>query len=236
MKGVNRLLTSKTVFAKKDVKFISPRTDNQKKYMQLLQKDKPYIVVGSGPAGTGKTLLSVTAGVQSLIAGRVDRIVITRPAVSVDEQFGFLPGNLEAKMQPWVRPIHDVLKLNFPLSKVDHMIKEKIVDIVPLAFMRGLTFERSWIICDEAQNTTVNQMKMVLTRIGKDSKMVITGDPFQYDRGFDVNGFSDFLQRLENQPIVDENNESLIDVVHFGEHDVERHRVIKPILELYNDL
>jgi phosphate starvation-inducible protein PhoH and related proteins len=232
MGGVTKILC-----AKRDFSMITPKNGNQKRYMDLLHRDKPYIVVAAGSAGSGKTLLGVTVGVNKLIAGDVDRIVVTRPAVSVDEQHGFLPGDLDAKMHPWIRPIHDVLRLHFPVNKVEHMIKDKIVDIVPLAYMRGITFENSWVICDEAQNTTVNQMQMILTRIGKGSKMVITGDPSQYDRGYHVNGLSDLLQRLDYKSLEEENEiDDMIEAVSFVEEDVERHEVIKHVLELYKAL
>lgn len=223
-----------SVCAKKDIiQNLAPRTYNQKRYLELLNNPKPYIVVASGAAGSGKTLLAVTAAVNQLVLGKTDRIVISRPAVSVDEELGILPGGLNQKMAPWMRPVHDVLRLYFPASKIETMLKDKIVDVVPLATMRGMTFNNCWIICDEAQNTTISQMQMILTRIGKESKMVITGDPSQYDRGYSVNGLSDFIQRLEYQPVVDDDNVKLIDVITFTDDDVERHEVIKHVLKLY---
>jgi phosphate starvation-inducible protein PhoH and related proteins len=225
-------------------KYLVPRNDKQRKYVQLLSAPKPYIVVATGSAGTGKTAFATSMGVQMLKREEVSKLVITRPAVSVDEQHGFLPGTLEKKMEPWTRPIFDVLTKHYPRTKIDAMIQQQIIEICPLAYMRGRTFENSWIICDEAQNMTVNQMMMVLTRIGNNSKMVITGDLKQFDRGFDSNGLFDLIQRIDyNKSIVDYHSEfdaeafsednMNIDIVEFNEEDVERHPVIPYILKLY---
>jgi phosphate starvation-inducible protein PhoH and related proteins len=210
------------------MKSILPRNLAQQKYIELLNRPKPYIVVASGPAGSGKTILATHSGVEKLREGVIDKLVITRPAVSVDESHGFLPGSLEEKMGPWVRPVFDVLQLHYPRAKIDKLIKDDIIEISPLAYMRGRTFEKSWIICDEAQNTTVNQLLMVLTRIGNDSKLIITGDPNQHDRGFDVNGLNDFIQRMTFF-----NPQPDIEHVSFSEQDVERHPVIPVILKMY---
>ena len=210
------------------MKKISPKNAAQRRYVDLLSKPKPYVVVASGPAGCGKTLLATHVGVQKLHEGVIDRMIITRPTVSVDESLGHLPGTLEDKMSPWIRPIYDVLQLHYPKSKIDRLIKDGVVEICPLAYMRGRTFERSWIICDESQNTTVNQLKTVLTRIGNGSKMVVTGDPNQYDRGFDVNGLNDLLERMSFLSDVSD-----IEKVEFSESDVERHPIIPLILSMY---
>jgi phosphate starvation-inducible PhoH-like protein len=207
---------------------ILPKNEKQQKYIDMLSSDNPYIVIATGSAGTGKTLLATHIGVKKLIQNDVSKIVITRPAVSVDEQHGFLPGTLEKKMEPWIRPIFDVLSLHFPKNKIESMMMEQVIEICPLAYMRGRTFDDAWIICDESQNTTINQMMMVLTRIGKDSKVVITGDPNQYDRGYNNNGLSDLIQRVEYQDIKDN-----IGIIEFTEDDVERHPVIPIVLDLY---
>jgi len=194
----------------------------------MLMSEKPYIVIATGCAGTGKTLLASHAGVNKLAEKKVNKLVVTRPAVSVDEQHGFLPGTLEKKMEPWTRPIFDALSQHYTRSKIDTMLKDNIIEICPLAYMRGRTFENAWIICDEAQNMTVNQMLMVLTRIGKDSKIVITGDPDQYDRGFFKNGLTDLIERIGYHSCVDN-----IELIEFTESDVERHPVIPKIIEMY---
>lgn len=207
---------------------LQPRNDKQRIYVDKLQDNLPHIVIATGSAGTGKTMLATHVGVLKLLNNEVKRLVITRPAVSVDEAHGFLPGTLEKKMEPWMRPIFDTLALHFPRNKLDSMVKEKIIEVCPLAFMRGRTFENAWIVCDEAQNTTMHQMLMILTRIGPGSKLVITGDPNQYDRGFDNNGLSDLIQRIKYHDCGNQ-----IDIIEFEDSDVERHEVIPLVLNMY---
>ena len=204
---------------------ISPRTFTQRKYLDILTSTVP-VVVGTGPAGTGKTLLACHSASKALITGRVQRIILTRPAVSVDEQHGFLPGNLNKKMEPWTRPMFDALYRYFTPKKVQEMVYDQKIEICPLAYMRGRTFDNAWIIGDEMQNSTPSQMKMLLTRIGEGSKMVIAGDPDQYDRGFDLNGLNDLLNKL---PAPTDN----IYHVEFTESDVIRSDVVKDILNMY---
>jgi len=200
-------------------------TPSQKIYVNLLSSKIP-IIVGSGPAGTGKTMLACHTGARALNEGRVKRILMTRPAVSVDENHGFLPGSIDKKMDPWTRPMFDALGENFGKVTMKAMVKDGIIEVCPLAYMRGRTFDASWIIGDEMQNSTPSQMKMLLTRIGKDSKIVITGDCEQHDRGFEMNGLSDLLARI---PIDSES----IRHVQFLEDDVMRNEVIKEILRMY---
>lgn len=213
-------------------KSVAPRNSKQSMYIDMLtSEDTPNIVLATGSAGTGKTFLATHVGVRKLINAEVQKLVITRPAVSVDEQHGFLPGTLEKKMEPWIRPVLDILMLYYPRTKIDTMFKEQSIEICPLAFMRGRTFDNSFIICDESQNTTVNQMLMVLTRIGKNSKLVITGDPAQYDRGFADNGLVDLLGKLRRNELHDAHE--YIEYVEFQEEDVERHPAIPHVLDLY---
>ena len=205
---------------------ISPRTFTQRKYLDLLQGHVP-VVVGTGPAGTGKTLLACHAASRALAARQVDRLILTRPAVSVDEQHGHLPGSLEQKMAPWTRPMFDALHRWYPPKKVREMLYDQKIEICPLAYMRGRTFDHAWIIGDEMQNSTPSQMKMFLTRIGEGSKMAVIGDPDQHDRGFDHNGLIDLLEKL---PAPTDH----IHHVEFSESDVIRSDVIKEVLKLYS--
>jgi phosphate starvation-inducible PhoH-like protein len=204
-----------------------PRTVNQRLFIDLLKAPRPPIVFASGPAGTGKTLVACHVGAEALAKGRVQRLIITRPAVSVDEQHGFLPGTLEQKMDPWTRPVFDALRKFYTPRDLLRMTTDGIVEVCPLAYMRGRTFDNAWIIADEMQNATPSQMRMVMTRIGNDSKLVITGDPAQHDRGFERNGLIDFTDRLMNKPM------GSIQHVRFDESDVVRHPVIRDVLEVY---
>ena len=159
---------------------------------------------------------------------KVDKIIVTRPAVSVDENLGFLPGTLEQKMAPWTRPIFDVFRDYFTSQDIEGMIEEGIVEIAPLAYMRGRTFKKSYIIADEMQNATPNQMKMLLTRLGEGSFMAVTGDLAQADRISD-NGLVDFTKLLEKT------NSTHLDIVYFTQGDIERHQAVKEVLEVYGD-
>ena len=208
-----------------------PKTLSQEHYIELLQDSDINVVLAVGPAGTGKTMMAVIAAVQAFRRGDVEKIVITRPAVGVDgEQHGFLPGDLNSKMEPWTRPIFDVLHEYYSTKDTARMLEEQTIEISPLAFLRGRTFKRSWIIFDEAQNSTENQMKMVLTRLGDESKMVITGDLAQHDRKFEhENGLRDFISRLKKQ------GSSLISLVEFNSRDVQRHPVVKEVLKMYGE-
>lgn len=207
---------------------IIPRNKNQETYVLKLLEPGKDIVFGIGPAGTGKTMLAVQAAVKSFFEREVDKIIVTRPAVSADEDLGFLPGTLEEKMAPWTRPIFDVFREYFYANEIESMIKEGVIEISPLAYMRGRTFKDSYIIADEMQNATPNQMKMLLTRIGQGSKMVVTGDLAQADRLKD-NGLIDFVNHLEKS------NTQHIAVCNFAQGDIERHEAVKEVLEIYGD-
>ena len=207
---------------------ILPRNRNQEYYVLKLLDDTKDIVFGIGPAGTGKTLLAVQVAVKLFKEGKVDKIIVTRPAVSVDEDLGFLPGTLEQKMAPWTRPIFDVLREYFDARQIEGMIEEGIIEIAPLAYMRGRTFKNAFILADEMQNATPNQMKMLLTRLGEQSMMAVTGDLAQADRLKD-NGLIDFTNRIL------EGNLSHIDIVNFGQGDIERHEAVKEVLKVYGD-
>jgi phosphate starvation-inducible PhoH-like protein len=205
-----------------------PRNKHQEIYLQKLQDDTKNIVFAIGPAGTGKTIMAVMHGIKLLQAGVIDKIIVTRPAVSVDEELGFLPGTLNEKMAPWTRPIFDVLGEYYDQKSIETMLYEGTIEISPLAYMRGRTFKNSYIIADECQGCTANQMKMLLTRLGEGSKMVVTGDLAQADRGTN-NGLYDFIKRIKG------NNLSYIDIIEFNHKDIERHPAVGEVLKVYGD-
>ena len=206
-----------------------PRNRNQEEYILKLQDQATSIVFAIGPAGTGKTMLAVQHGIKLYQEGKIDKIIVTRPAVSVDEDLGFLPGTLNEKMAPWTRPIFDVLGEYYKTADIASMLEEGVIEISPLAYMRGRTFKNAYIIADECQNTTINQMKMLLTRLGTDSKMVVTGDLQQADRPTN-NGLLEFLKLYGNFE-----NHRYVDICHFDIGDVERHEAVKEILAIYGD-
>ena len=206
-----------------------PRTRNQERLVLALQDDAQHMVVTSGPAGTGKTYLAMQAAVKALRENRCDRIILTRPAVGVeDERHGFLPGNLIAKMEPWTRPLLDVMREYYRPSDLVAMLEDQVLEIAPLAFMRGRTFKRSWIVADEMQNATPAQVKMLMTRIGQQSKIVITGDIEQADRRRGDNGLWDLCQRLKTRSVQG------ICVCDMSHKDIQRHPIIAPVLNLYD--
>ena len=205
-----------------------PRSRNQESLILSLLDSKQPIVVTVGPAGTGKTYLAMQAAVRALRTGECDRIIMTRPAVAVeDERHGFLPGNLVAKMEPWTRPLLDVLRQYYRAPDITRMIDEQTIEISPLAFMRGRTFRNAWVIADEMQNATPAQVKMLMTRIGSHSKIVITGDVEQADRKGADNGLWDVIQRLRAHPVTG------ITTCEMSARDIQRHELIGPILDLY---
>ena len=214
---------------KKNRVVINARNSNQKLYLSKLYAESTSIVLAIGPAGTGKTMLAVQYGIKMFQEGLVDKIVVTRPAVSVDEDLGFLPGDLNEKMAPWTRPIFDVLGEYYQKKDIAKMLEEGVIEISPLAYMRGRTFKNAYIVADEMQNATVNQMKMLLTRLGEGSKMVVTGDLAQADRVSD-NGLIDFCNLLEKTKYLEH-----IDIIQFDARDIERHNAVKEILAIYGD-
>lgn len=209
---------------------ITPRNLRQEDYLAQLENTQKDMVFAFGPAGTGKTLIATMWAVKQLKAGEIERIVITRPAVSVDEQHGFLPGDLMSKMAPWTRPVFDVFREYWNARQIESMITEGIIEVAPLAYMRGRTFKNSVVIADEMQNATQSQMKMLLTRIGDNSKFIITGDLEQHDRGYENNGLKDFIEK-----VLDSKQSNRISVVKFEIGHVERHPAVSQVLTIYGD-
>ena len=211
-----------------------PKTVNQKTYWKYLNDPNVSIVLGVGPAGTGKTLFACNMAIQMLKRGDIQKIVLTRPVVAVEEDLGFLPGNLVMKMDPWTRPIFDILLEFYSQKDVDAMVQSGVIEISPLAYMRGRTFKRAFIIADEMQNSSPNQMMMLTTRIGEGSKMVITGDLKQSDRAVE-NGLLDLMRKLRGYRLSrpSESEALRIRSVEMSMDDVERSAVVKQVLALY---
>jgi phosphate starvation-inducible PhoH-like protein len=205
-------------------KHLAPLTSTQKKYIDAIRKHT--IVFGIGPAGTGKTYLAVAMAVSRLIAGEVNRIILVRPAVEAGERLGFLPGDIEAKFNPYVRPLYDALYEMLEAEKLRSLVGSGLIEIAPLAYMRGRTLNNSFIILDEAQNTTIEQMKMFLTRLGLDSQAVVTGDITQVDLPRDkVSGLvhvQKVLAEIEG-----------VEFVQFSRRDVVRHPLVQNIVQAY---
>ena len=208
-----------------------PKSLNQEDYIDLLTDDSKNVVFATGPAGTGKTWLAMLAGIKALKEGQVKKLVLTRPAVGVDdEQHGFLPGDINAKMAPWTRPLFDVIAEYYRPQEVARMLEEQVIEISPLAFMRGRTFKDSWIVADEMQNATPGQMKMLLTRLGEGSKIVVTGDTRQADRSDDNNGLLDFKSLVATYQ-----QSKYVAGVQFENKDIKRHPAVEEILSIYGE-
>ncbi|MEQ1946205.1 MAG: PhoH family protein [Bryobacteraceae bacterium] len=210
-------------------KQIAPKTITQRRYIDAIERND--LVFGIGPAGTGKTYLAVAMAVAALLSKRVNRIILTRPAVEAGERLGFLPGTLQEKIDPYLRPLYDALHEMIEAEKIEKLLERNTIEVAPLAFMRGRTLNDSFIIMDEAQNTTPEQMKMILTRQGFNSKMVVTGDVTQIDLpGRQRSGLVEVMDVLRNL--------EGISFVYFDERDVVRHSLVQRIVkayERYND-
>ena len=213
-----------TICVTTDRKTIAPKSINQKLYIDSIKKND--IVFGIGPAGTGKTYLAVATAVASLNMKKVKKIILTRPAVEAGEKLGFLPGDLNEKVDPYLRPLFDALNDMLDFDTVSRLIDKQTIEIAPIAFMRGRTLNDAFIILDEAQNTTSSQMKMFLTRIGFNSKCVVTGDVTQID--LDKGSKSGLIEAQSILKDIDE-----IEFCSFDENDVVRHRLVKKIIEAY---
>ena len=199
-------------------------TRMQQTYVNTLNNPAHSLVICTGPAGTGKTLFACRTALEKLKEKKIEQIVITKPLVSVEgEDLGFLPGNMRAKMSPWIESYLDIFKDYYPLHQIEDMLKKETIKLAPLAYCRGNTYRNSFVICDESQNTTPRQMKMLLTRLGERSKMVIVGDVEQQDNS-GLSGLSDFLNRYEGK------SHEEIAWVKLGEEDVCRSALVKYLL------
>lgn len=206
-------------------KSVAPRSPNQGRYLSALRDHD--LVFGIGPAGTGKTFLAVAMAVSMLLEGRVERIVLARPAVEAGERLGFLPGDMREKIDPYLRPLFDALHDMMPVDQVARRIERGEIEIAPLAFMRGRTLADAFVIVDEAQNTTVRQMKMLLTRLGEGARMAVTGDPGQVDLPIgERSGLIDAVELLEGAEDVA--------VIRFEQRDVVRHPLVARVLDAYD--
>ncbi len=213
-----------TVFITSKKQAITPKSKAQKAYIDAMRQHD--IVFGIGPAGTGKTYLAMAMAVSALSKGTVDRIILTRPAVEAGETLGFLPGDLTEKVDPYLRPLYDALHDMMRFEKVSNLMQQGVIEVAPIAFMRGRTLNDSFVILDEAQNTTSEQMKMFLTRIGFNSKAVITGDVTQID--LPSNKMSGLIEAKEILADIDG-----IELVFFSKQDVVRHKLVQNIIQAY---
>ena len=214
-------------FQRKTAVKILPKNLNQEIFLENLNDDNIDICFGVGPAGSGKTYIATLMAIKMLKEGQIQKVVITRPNVAVDDRgIGHLPGNMLEKLKPYVQPILDIFEEYYSPSEILNMIEEGILELCPIAFIRGRTFKNAFVLIDEAQSTTQNSMLAILTRIGNNSKMVITGDIKQTDiKG--INGLADFLERFETS--------NRISVDRFTNDDVERHPVVQEILKMYDE-
>jgi phosphate starvation-inducible PhoH-like protein len=226
---------------KKFSKYV-PSTPNQKIYSEYLKNNDVNMIICSGSAGSGKTLFACTTAINELKAGNIQKIVLTRPVVSVEEDIGFLPGTIESKMDPWTKPFFDIILEYYTQQNINSMIQAGVIEISPLAFMRGRTFKNSFIIADEMQNSSPNQMLMLATRIGENSKLVITGDLDQSDldqknkltkKSITINGLKDIIKKIKkyNSVTVLEN----IKIVEMKTTDIKRSKLVTTILNIYDD-
>jgi phosphate starvation-inducible PhoH-like protein len=206
----------------------NPKGINQRNLVKSLDDDAVKIVVSLGPAGTGKTLFSCQKAINQLKNEEISKIIITRPVVTVEEEIGFLPGNIIKKMDPWTKPIFDIFLEYYSKAELDLMLNSGKIEICPLAFMRGRTFKNSIILADEMQNSSPVQMKMLSTRIGVNSRLIITGDLNQSDIPKE-NGLYDFVSKIERY-----NNTEMIKIIRFYNDDVERSEIVKKVIEIYN--
>lgn len=209
------------------------RSEGQKKYKQLLYNKDIDLIVCKGPAGTGKTSLACMYGIDLLESKQIEKIIITRPTITIEENLGYLPGDINSKMIPWTAPIFDIFLSYMSKSELDYKLKEKVIEVCPLGFIQGRTFKKSIIIADEMQNSSPTQMFMLLTRIGEESKMIINGDLHQNSNN--NNGLRDLFDKLNSKysDYLELYNQG-ISIVELSTEDIQRHKLISSILTIYN--
>jgi len=248
---------SKVLRMKKDVgdgksmfPVYKPKSENQKTYVKYLSDSKTRLIFVVGPAGTGKTLFACNQAISDLKKGVIEKIIITRPVVPVEEDIGFLPGNINKKMDPWTRPIFDIFLEFYSQRDIDLMVQNGVIEISPLAYMRGRTFKKAFVLADEMQNSSPNQMMMLTTRLGAGSKMVVTGDLKQSDKGT-YSGLLDFIKKFDvyeklfykkqeikalyDEKFKDSNHYMGIKIVELEASDIERSPIVSRILDIYDE-
>ena len=210
-----------------------PKSINQQLYADVLNNNENKMIIVTGPAGTGKTLFACKRGIEYLLSGELKKMVITRPLVTVEEDLGFLPGNIVKKMDPWTRPVFDIFLEYYSKNELEKMIFENVIEISPLAFMRGRTFKDTFIIADEMQNSSPAQMQMLTTRVGEGSRLVITGDLKQTDLT-DDNGLKDIVNRMDIYYKKNYGVNKLIQLITLDNNDVRRSKLVKQVIDIYD--
>jgi phosphate starvation-inducible PhoH-like protein len=227
----NNVFNFKSFVEQRKTVSITPKSEKQSEYVDYLMDPDKLVIFATGPAGTGKTWLGVLAAIKALKGGEISKIVITRPAVAVDnENHGFLPGTLTEKLLPWAVPIMEIFKEYYTIQELNRLLEEEVLELAALSMLRGRTFKNTFVVADEMQSASSNMTLMLLTRIGEGSKMVITGDLKQMDKKFVTeNGLSDFFKRFKNY-----RGNSIV-TLEFGHSDVQRHPLVSEVLKLYGE-
>ena len=210
-----------------------PKTKNQEDYVENIKNETNKIIIGIGPAGTGKTLFACNYAAEQLKSEKIQKIILTRPIVPVEEDLGYLPGKINNKMEPWTRPLFDILQEYYHNKDIVTMLQSGKIEIAPLAYMRGRTFKNSIIIADEMQNSSPSQMLMTTTRIGEDSKLLITGDLNQSDR-YENNGLKELIKKIDDYKRLGGKSDG-ISIISFDSNDIERSKIVNKIIEIYEN-